>query len=202
MYQRGGIFAACLALVFAAGCSVKNGLEIGPIAMQIPMGAGIIDPSQFPDPGDLPLAIGTVRRDICDLPTEEQLTEVFRTAGSIDLSSVVRLSRLQLEKTVLHVTTGSLEGIKAVQIYFVPKSGSIFGAVNLGGTYSLTGFGDTLEIEPPAGVDLLELVQENDAMFGDGCPQLVVHAAGQAPDEPIEWEAHLEVNGYARLGLF
>jgi len=185
-----------------AGCSVKNGLEIGPIAMTIPMGSGTLDPSQFPDSGNLPILIGSVRRDICNLPTEDQLAEVFRTAGSIDLSSVVRLSRLELDQTVLHVASGSLRGIKAVQLYFVPKSGSIFGTVNLGGAYSLSGFDDTIEISPPSGVDLLELVRENDAMPGEGCPQLLVQAAGSIPEDPIEWEVQLEINGYAQLGIF
>ena len=196
------IVSAVVSAVIIAGCSVKNGFEIGPIKMTIPMGAGVLEPSQFPDTSNLPLLIGKVRRDLCNLPTEDQLTEVFRTAGSIDLSSVVRLSRLELDKTVLHVSSGSLEGIKAVQLYFVPKSGSIFGAVNLGGAYSLSGFGNTLEIEPPSGVDLLELVRENDEMPGEGCPQLVVHAAGAVPTEAIEWEVQLEVDGFARLGLF
>jgi len=189
-------------LILALGCSVKNGLEIGPVSMILPMGSGTLDPAQFPDTPNQPIVIGRVHKELCDLPTEDQLTEVFRTAGSIDLSSVIRLSRLELDKTVLRVRSGTLRDIKAVHLFFVPKSGSVFGTVNLGGAYSLTGFGDSIEISAPDGVDLLALVKENDAMFGEGCPLLLIHAAGAVPDEPIEWEAQLEVDGYARLGVF
>ena len=193
------VFALFL-LVTSSGCSVKNGLEIGPIEMTLPVGSGSLDPAQFPETS-LPYAIGSVEQDFCDLPTEDEVTGVFRTGGNIDVSSVVTLSRLELKKTVLHANAGALRNIQGVQLFFVPASGSIFQTINLGGAVSLTGFDDTIELKPPKNVDLLDIIKENDKIGGDNCPKIVVKAAGSVPDEPITWDAELQVDGYARLGF-
>ncbi len=73
-----------LVLILALGCSVKNGLEIGPVSMILPMGSGTLDPAQFPDTPNQPIVIGRVHKELCDLPTEDQLTEVFRTCFAFD----------------------------------------------------------------------------------------------------------------------
>lgn len=196
------VILVLLAAALAAGCGVKNGLEIGPISFAIPMGAGTMDPSVFANDANLPLLAGSVEQDLCNLPTEDQLTDVFRVAGNIDLSSVVRLSRVQLRTTVIRADRGDFRNVKAIQLYFVPRSGGVLGRVNLGGAFSLSGFGDAIEIEPRSGVDLLELIRENESLPGTGCPKLLIQAAGTAPDSPIDWQAEVEVDAYARLGLF
>ena len=195
-------FVALASLVAFTGCGLKNGLEIGPITMMLPMGGGTIDPELLQGADNLPLVVGTVEQDLCSLPTEDQMTDAFRVAGSIDLSSVVRLSRVQLRRTVIRANSGDFRDVKGIQLYFVPKSGGVLNRVNLGGAFSLTGFGDSIEIEPRSGVDLLELIRDNDASLGAGCPRLLVQAAGTAPDSPIVWEAEVVVDAYARLGVF
>ena len=193
----------CVLGTFLCGCGLKNGgIEIGPVSFTVPAASGVFDASSFPEASALPFAMGTLEQDLCTLPTEDDLTAAFQQAGEIDLSSVVELSRVELDKTVLHATSGDFNTVKAVQMYFVPKNGSIFNAVNLGGAFSLTGFGDTIEIEPPDDVDLLELIQENDALVGEDCPKLLIHVAGSAPDESIQWDAEIHVDAYAMLGIF
>ena len=201
-YVRVATSACFLAVVFC-GCGFKNGgIDIGPVSFTIPAASGVFDSSAFPEASSLPFAMGTLEQDLCTLPTEDDLTAAFQQAGEIDLSSIVELSRVQLNKTVLTATSGDFSTVKAVQVYFVPKNGSIFNTVNLGGAFSLTGFGDTIEIEPPDDVDLLELIQENDALVGEDCPKLLIHVAGSAPEESIQWDAEIDVDAYAMLGIF
>ncbi|MCC6488410.1 MAG: hypothetical protein IT364_13010 [Candidatus Hydrogenedentes bacterium] len=202
-FYRSAAVAACVIAAIFCGCGFKNGgIEIGPVSFTLPVSAGVFDASAFPQASALPFAMGTLEQDLCALPTEDDLTDAFRMAGEIDLSSIVELSRVQLNKTMLTATSGDFSTVKAVQVYFVPKNGSIFNTVNLGGAFSLTGFGDTIEIEPPDDVDLLELIQENDALIGEDCPKLLIHVAGSAPDEAIQWNAEIDVDAYAMLGIF
>ena len=117
--KRSALVTAVASILLIAGCSVKNGFEIGPIKMTLPMGSGVLDPSQFPDTGELPLVVGTVRRELCDLPTEDQLTEVFRTAGSIDLAGMGALGQkysfLALDSKFFGV---SFWGSKSIRRYY------------------------------------------------------------------------------------
>ncbi|GMV94151.1 MAG: hypothetical protein AMXMBFR82_39290 [Candidatus Hydrogenedentota bacterium] len=196
----------CVVTVFSlafAGCGLKNGgIEFGPVSFSLPVAAGVFDASVYPEAESLPLATGVVEMDLCTLPTEDELTEVFRQAGEIDLSSFVELSRVELRRTVLHASSGDFRDVKAIQVYFVPRYGSIFNTVNLGGAFSLTGFGNTIEIEPAKDVDLLELIRENDAIPGADCPKLRVRVTGSAPDEAIAWDAQIDVDAYALLDVF
>lgn len=198
MYTR---IIAVLVVVVASGCGLKTGIEVGPIPMTIPMGSGTLDPTLFPQT-DAPIVVGRTEQTLCSLPTEEQLTELFRSAAGYGLDSILQLSRLELRKTGLRSGPGELREVKAVHLYFLPKNGSILGSANLGGAFSLTGFDDTIEIGPRNDVDLLELIRENDALPGDDCPSIQVHAAGTVPESAIAWEAELEVDAYARVGLF
>lgn len=194
---------AALCTLFATGCGVKNGgIEFGPVSFSLPVAAGVFDASMYPEAQGLPVVSGVLEQDLCTLPTEDELSEVFRQAGQIDLSSVIELSRVELQRTVLHASSGDFRDVKAVQVYFVPRNGSIFNIVNLGGAFSLTGFGDTIEIEPPDDVDLLEIIKENDAMPGQGCPTLRVRVTGTVPENAITWDAQIDVDAYARLGIF
>lgn len=202
-FYLGAVTAVCATALIISGCGFKNGgIEIGPVSFTISAASGVFDASAFPEASALPFAMGTLEQDLCTLPTEDDLAAAFRQAGEIDLSSIVELSRVQLNKTVLTATSGDFSTVKAVQVYFVPKNGSIFNTVNLGGAFSLTGFGDTIEIEPPDDVDLLELIQENDALIGEDCPKLLIHVAGSAPDASIQWDAEIDVDAYAMLGIF
>ncbi len=204
--RRNHLFAVPVAvslLVCLNGCGLKNGgIELGPVAVTLPVASGSFDASAFSQAQSLPLVTGVIEQDLCSLPTEDDLTQVFRQAGNIDLSGAVKLSRVQLRKTTLHATSGDFHNVKAVQAYFIPKNGSIFGIVNLGGAFSLTGFGDTIEIKPPKSVDLLELIQENDAMVSADCPKLRVRVTGTVPDQAISWEAEIDADAYAFLGIF
>jgi hypothetical protein len=195
--------AAALCTLIVTGCGWKNGgIEFGPVSFSLPVAAGVFDASVYPEAQGLPLVSGVLEQDLCTLPTEYELSEVFRQAGQIDLSSVIELSRVELQRTVLHASSGDFRDVKAVQVYFVPRNGSIFNIVNLGGAFSLTGFGDTIEIEPPDDVDLLEIIKENDAMPGQGCPTLRVRVTGTVPEDAISWDAQIDVDAYARLGIF
>ena len=201
--HRATPLAAVLCAVLLTGCGLKNGgIEIGPVSFSLPVAAGVFDASVYPEAQGLPLASGVIEQELCTLPTEDDLTDVFRQAGGIDLSSVVKLSRVELQRTVLHASNGDFRDVKAIQVYFVPRNGSIFNIVNLGGAFSLTGFGDTIEIEPPNDVDLLELIQENDTMPGQGCPTLRVRVTGSVPEDAISWDAQIDVDAYALLDVF
>ncbi len=196
------VLVVVFGVVLGTGCGLKNGgLEIGPVSFSLPVASGVLDTSTYPQAQGLPLVSGVIEQDLCSLPTENDLTDVFRQAGSIDLSSVVKLSRVQLQRTVLHAANGDFRDVKAIQVYFVPRNGSIFNTVNLGGAYSLTGFGDTIEIEPPKDVDLLKLIQENDTMPGQGCPTLRVRVTGSVPENAITWDAQIDVDAYASLNI-
>jgi len=201
--HRATPLAAVLCAILLVGCGWKNGgIEIGPVSFSLPAAAGVFDASVYPEAQGLPLASGVIEQELCTLPAEDDLTDVFRQAGEIDLSSVVKLSRVELKRTVLHASNGDFRDVKAIQVYFVPRNGSVFNVVNLGGAVSLTGFGGAIEIEPPKDVDLLELIRENDSMPGEGCPTLRVRVTGAVPEEPITWDAQIDVDAYARLGVF
>jgi hypothetical protein len=194
---------AALCSLFATGCGLKNGgIEFGPVSFTLPIAAAVFDASVYPEAQGLPVVSGVLEQDLCTLPTEDELSEVFRQAGQIDLSSVVELSRVELQRTVLHASSGDFRDVKAIQLYFVPRNGSIFTIVNLGGAFSLTGFGDTIEIEAPDDVDLLEIIKENDVMPGSGCPTLRIRVTGSVPEGIVPWDAQIDVDAYARLGIF
>jgi hypothetical protein len=200
---RVAFMATILSLALLPGCGWKNGgIEFGPVSFSLPVAAGVFDASVYSEAQGLPLVSGVIEQDLCTLPTEGELTEVFRQVGAIDLSSVVELSRVELQRTVLHASSGDFRDVKAVQVYFVPRNGSIFNVVNLGGAFSLSGFGDTIEIKPPDDVDLLEIIKDNDAMPGQGCPTLRVRVTGTVPEDAISWDAQIDVDAYAFLGIF
>jgi hypothetical protein len=195
---RAGFWAATV--VVALGCG-SQGLQVGPVPVSVPLEGGAIDPSAFILLPTLELTF-TTTQDFCDLPSEQDVIDRLPDLGGIDMARFVELDSIDLAGIVLTASSGDFEFLREITVSYVPKpvNGLPQEPIVVGYAQSDNGFGDTVALEAPDYVDLLELIRDNDANSEPGCPQLEITVTGTRPDETVTWDGQVEADIYATLG--
>lgn len=189
------LLSAAVVITAAAGCG--SPLVFGPYPFEATLGDGAIDPADFETKSDIPVPV-VLRSDLCQLPTEADfeagLAEVLpNLSGSLSIHEV-RLRKVILTGdapfSMIRAMDLRYAGTNAIGIPEIP--------VNLGVAYSITGFGEQIELTPIGNVDLLELIRDNDQSPGQ-CPELWAFLVAATPEEAVAWHAEAEVDIYVAL---
>jgi hypothetical protein len=123
IFQKLPIFRFCvLALACGAGmlsCAPNMSVEVGPFAVAVPAGEGVITPAMFVQMLDL--SFGTAaEQPFCEIPTEEEAEAGVRMVGAIDVGRFVRLSRIELFQIVIVAHEGDFSFARRVELRYVP----------------------------------------------------------------------------------
>lgn len=199
--KRCGHFASialgAAVLLMVTACSPNGNLVVGPVRVTATIGEASFLETLFSLKGG---ATVTHKQKFCDMPTEDELQEQVTTVGDIDLSSFIRLDRLELVETVLTATSGDFSFMTEMTVRYLPKPGA-GDPVVLGTASDSNGFGTEIVLIPEDGVDFLELVRANDAVGGDGCPRIEYTITFQSiPTQDVEYRLDVTVDGYAEVG--
>jgi hypothetical protein len=197
-----GRWAVAAGLIAILAACTPQGLNIGPIPVSLPVDGGSIDPSQFVlVPGGIEFDY-TTDQDFCGLPTEQEIIDQMPSIGSIDVSGLVTLKKINLSDIVLTATTGDFSFLHEITVSFVPKpvNGQEQDPVVIGYAYSPDGFGNSITLIPPDDVNLLDLIRANDDNPATGCPKIQMDVRGTKPSQLVEWEGKVDSDIYATIG--
>jgi hypothetical protein len=145
----------------------------------------------------------TVDQDFCNMPSEQTLSDEVLKVGKFDLSKFVKLSRLDLVHLTLTATQGNFDFVTALTVSYVPAEGAPGSAdpVVLGTASDADGLGTDVTLTPPEAVDILKLIQQNDANTSGTCPKLRFEATvSSPPSSNVQYDISLTVDAYARVG--
>lgn len=191
-----------LAVFAGGGCLGRGPVEVGPIRVTTDAGEGSMARDFFLRKGLGPI---TFEQDFCEFPSEEDLSREALQVGGIDIRHFVRMSGLDLVQTRLAATRGDFKFIRAITVSFVPAAdvGEDPDSVVLGTASSANGLGDRIRLVPTGGVDLLELIRENDANTSGNCPKLRYEVTFSAPPlTDVDYAIDITVDGYVEVGRF
>ena len=189
-------------LVFGLiGCDGK-GFVLGPYPFEVDITEGVLSPEDFADRDNHGLLAGGVRMDYCNLPTEDMFNAHLGTVVG-DLGSSVSVNEIRLKDITVTASEGDFRFANVIILRYIPapQSGEFTLPVTLGTAFSPIGFGSTVELKPSGRVDLLRLIQAQDANPNDTCPQLEIFVLGTMPTDTITWRAEANVDLYVRAGL-
>ena len=186
-----------LCMIVAGACSVNGNLLVGPVRVTATIGEASFVETLFSLKG---AATITHKQKFCDMPTEDELQEQVTTVGEIDLSSFIRLEKLELVETVLTATSGDFDFMTEMTVRFLPQPGA-GSPVVLGTASNPAGLGTEVVLVPEDGVDFLALIRANDAAGDDACPRIEYEMTfNSIPTEDIEYRLDITVDGFAEVG--
>jgi hypothetical protein len=185
------------ALLIVASCTPSGNLRVGPVRVTANIGEASFLQTIFSVKGG---ATVVHKQKFCDMPTEEELQEEVTTVGEIDLSTFIRLDKLELVETKITATSGNFNFLTAMSIRFLPKPGA-GNPVVLGAAINPNGFGTEIVLEPEDGVDFLALIRANDEADPNDCPRIEYTMTFQSlPSQDVEYTLDVTVDGYAEVG--
>lgn len=138
---------------------MNGNLLVGPVRVTATIGEASFVETLFSLKGGATI---THKQKFCDMPTEDELQEQVTTVGEIDLSSFIRLEKLELVETVLTATSGDFDFMTEMTVRFLPQPGA-GSPVVLGTASNPAGLGAEVVLVPEDGVDFLALIRANDA---------------------------------------
>ena len=177
-------------------------VEVGPVSFTTEIGSGTLLEDIFTRKGGVPISH---QEDFCDMPSEEALEDQFLQVGEIDISKFVRLSRLELVESTITATQGDFNFLSAMTVRFIPApvNGVAQDPVVLGTASNANGLGTVVVLTPPAPVDFLDLIQQNDANPSSECPKLELEVTVRAiPSQDVSYTAEVSIDAYAEIGSF
>ena len=191
------VFSILVAGFAVFSCAPNGNLIVGPVRVTATVGEASFLSALFSTKGTATL---THKQKFCDLPTEDELQSQVTTVGDIDLSSFIRLHRLELVQTVLTATSGDFDFMTELTVTFIPKPGA-GDPVVLGATSDANGFGTEIVLVPTDDVDFLELIRANDEGDPDTCPKIQYEITFKSvPLQDVEYRLDVTVDGYAEVG--
>jgi hypothetical protein len=177
-------------------------VEVGPVSFTTEIGSGTLLEDIFTRKGGVPISH---QEDFCDMPSEQALEEQFLQVGDVDISKFVRLSRLELVESTITATQGDFNFLSAMTVRFIPApvNGAEQDPVVLGTASNANGLGTVVVLTPPAPVDFLDLIQQNDANPSSECPKLELEVTVRAiPTQDVSYTAEVSIDAYAEIGSF
>lgn len=198
-----GMVLALAAILLSPGCSPNLAIEVGPFPVTVAAGEGSFGPADFVT--KIPSGLTVTRtRDFCEIPSEDEAAAGVRMVGNINVSRFVQLSRIELFQIVIAATEGDFGFANEVVLRYIPahSSGPAPDPVVLGVASNPSGFGSTIVLTPPEGVDFLALIRENDASGVDACPTLEIEiTAHSLPLQTVRYAAEAHLDAYAMAGI-
>lgn len=182
----------------AVGCTGNGTLRLGPFQIMVPAGEGTLLRDLF-----LPKVVISNKEEVCDLPSEEELGALAGSVGSIDLSSIIAVSDLNLIQTIVTATSGDFSFLTELTVRWIPApvNGQEQDPIVLGTASDPNGFGTQIVLLPTSPVDLIDLIRMNDANTSGDCPEieLIVDANG-IPLSDVEYTVDLDVDAFVEIG--
>jgi hypothetical protein len=195
------IVCACASVSLAViGCGTE-GLELGPVQLSVPLGSGTFSATDLLGAKD---TVVQVDEDICNLPTEADITTLLQQVSSIDLSGFVTITQLVLAETELLALSGDFSFLSEITLSYIPKpvDGVEQDPVVMGTASAPGGFGNTIILQPSQNVDLLALILENDANPATECPKVRFEATViSVPPSAVSWSAAVDLDAYAMVNF-
>jgi len=162
----------------------------GPISFTVNLGGGYAF-GDWPGAAGFPLqGFESPSLPLPGFPSENDL--IGWTNGEIAGGVVtdVAITEVTLESIDLTASEGDFGTLEEVSFYFVPKPAGRAkqGRILLGSAVAPPPFGSAVSLTPPEGVDLLQLVRDNDANAMSGQPSYVASVSGTVPEHPPRWD--------------
>lgn len=130
----------------------------------------------------------------CNLPSRNTMErEVRAQAGSF--GGFVKLDKVLLQGITLEASAGSFDSFTEIKVWYVTVGGQGIANTFLGSATAPGGFGDTIDVIPAGGIDLLDLME------GQACGAARVTVSGTAPGGPITFDAVIHLRVHAEIGL-
>ena len=189
--------AVLLSAVVTSGCMEGQKIILGPIPLIIPVGTGIIDAVSIGLPPGIPSTVET-EFPFCEVLTEDDILAVLEQILGPTLAPIFEVTEIELTGARMTALQGDLSGLTDLRAYYMPvaEPGMEPELVLLSSATSETGFGQSIQLEPAAEIDLLDLIRENENTSGEGCPSILVELSGLVPEEFIVLEAEIQVDVY------
>jgi len=191
------VFIVALSLT-QPGCTGNGTLRLGPFGLMIPAGEGSLLRDLF-----LPKIVVSHSEDVCDLPSEADIAAMAGSLGSIDLSSILAVSDLNLIQTIVTATSGDFNFLTAMTVRWIPApvNGQAQTPVVLGTASNPSGLGTQVILVPTAPVDLIDLIRMNDANTSMDCPKIELEIdANGVPLGDVEYTVDLDIDAYIEVG--
>lgn len=185
MMLRGGILCVLVAMVAMTGMSCSTGGGF-PITVRMPITL-VYDMTieEFEElPPGTPLLPIPVFIPMCDLPTSQDMQQMIVDTVGDQLGSLVELDSLELVALTLEASTGDFNDLTSMSLAWQPKPVDAVpqDEIPLGEAEDDDGLGTDVELTGADSVDLLELIEADEANPAIGCPGLNVVVEGVAPD--------------------
>lgn len=200
--QKSAVFAIyAVAIVILTGCGGSN-LKIGPVTVETPLTQGTLDPDELQLPKDQ-FGQTDIEYALCQLVTEDEVNAMLRDQVGEVVASLLRVTELDVREITIEAYSGDFSGLRQIAVYYLPVADDSGGEepILLGEAQSLVGFSSVITLTPPDSVDLLPIIRDHEDNSGDKCPSLIISVTGYTPDSPIEWNATITVDAYARIAL-
>ncbi len=186
MVRFGALCVFCVAVALGGISCSGGGLISITISMPITLASDLtLDlpeeaPAGFPIPDDY----SQFSVPLCDLPTSQDLEQmVIDTAGEL-LGGLIQLQAIKLTSMTLEATGGDFSSLTSLAVAWQPKPVNDVEQADilLGEAESQDGLSDPLVLTGGDPVDLLQLIEAEEANPAEGCPELNVEIAGTVPE--------------------
>lgn len=194
--------ALCVAMTVHLACMPGQVVELGPIAISVPVRGGTIDAGSLGLPPGVPATIGT-EVPACTILTLAEITvALLDTLGDFATPSF-ELTEVLLTGATLRAADGDFNSLTEVTVTYLPSpaDGEEQEPILISHILSDSGFGTEIELIPLVEMDILDLLSRDDPDPAAPCPSILIELAGTVPREAIRLEIllYFDVSGIAQF---
>lgn len=193
---------ASLAVVLVATMSISGcTIPIGPFGFNVPLGVGIFNATSLGlTPGES--GTGTESFDLCFLSSLGEIEELLELAAG-DFADLVTVTNLNIVSITFTATLGDFSGLDEITVWIKPKDvdGVPQDLIILGSAVGPHDPVNSISFDVEGSVNLLDIIADNDANSGPGCPEIVIEVTGTITDDLIAWTGDIDVDGFGFISF-